>query len=311
MDGGAPTSLRPGSQKPRCRGEFAFATDHDKVALPMQDPIAHAHRAVMDSARGALPFERFDRAAYPADLLEAARQLWLARRDNEFQSVIVFSQLTVWCSELGSDLDVLGSATRLIADEVRHVELCERFAAVLGGPTTARPLPARSGLSRQLPTLADEIERLILTAFCIGETVSVDLIRASQLAASDTLAQAVLTELLRDESFHRQFGWTFAARTIDRNDAAQVASIEAMLPAALAHYERVCVPAHLRVSGATPPRLDPPPRQAGEINLGFASDEANAAAFYGAMADEVLARFEELGVAANRAWALRPFSGEP
>jgi hypothetical protein len=101
-------------------------------------------------------------------------------------------------------------ASRFPLDELVHVELTSRMAMELGGGTEIQFEPehmiidAEPGLPPVLRA-ADMIARF----FCVGEAVSIPLLRATWHAARHPLPRAVLGRIVKDEAAHGVFGFLF------------------------------------------------------------------------------------------------------
>jgi hypothetical protein len=91
-----------------------------------------------------------------------------------------------------------------------HVELCARMAMELGGGTEIVHDPNRLALdaSRDLSPVLRAAE-LATRFFCVGETLSIPLLRGTWKSAQHPLSKAVLGRIVKDEAAHGTFGWTF------------------------------------------------------------------------------------------------------
>src|SRR6202043_3985809 len=100
--------------------------------------------------------------------------------------------------------------TRFPLDEMSHVELCGRMAMEVGGGTELRFDPDRLILDAdtRLPPLLRAAE-LVTRFFCVGEALSIPLIRGTWHASAHPLPRAVLGRIVRDEAAHGTFGFTF------------------------------------------------------------------------------------------------------
>src|SRR6478672_1347995 len=101
-------------------------------------------------------------------------------------------------------------ASRFVMDELVHVELCARMAMELGGGTEIMHDPDVLIVDpdpelRPLLRAADMIAR----CFCVGEALSIPLLRGTWHAARHPLPRAVLGRIVRDEAAHGTFGYTF------------------------------------------------------------------------------------------------------
>jgi hypothetical protein len=112
--------------------------------------------------------------------------------------------------EARAPLDLVALASRFPLDELVHVELCARMAMELGGGTeilydplavVTEASPAHSPLLRA--------SELIVRFFCVGEALSIPLLRGTWRAARHPLPRAVLGCIVRDEAAHGTFGFTF------------------------------------------------------------------------------------------------------
>jgi hypothetical protein len=112
--------------------------------------------------------------------------------------------------EARAPLDLIALASRFPLDEMVHVELCARMAMEIGGGTeiihdpTAMVLDADPAL-RPLMQAAE----LVVRFFCVGEALSIPLIRGTWHAAQHPLPKAVLGRIVKDEAAHGIFGFTF------------------------------------------------------------------------------------------------------
>jgi hypothetical protein len=108
-------------------------------------------------------------------------------------------------------------ASRFPLDEMVHVELCSRMAMECGGGTEIRydpdsvVLDAEPGLSPLLRAC-----ELATRFFCVGEAISIPLLRATWHAARHPLPRAVLARIVKDEAAHGVFGFTVLDWADDR-----------------------------------------------------------------------------------------------
>src|SRR5206468_10330451 len=112
---------------------------------------------------------------------------------------------------------LVATATRFPLDELVHVELCARLAAELGGgaPLSHDPRELAPHPDPSLPALLAAAE-LVVRVFCVGEAVSIPLLRGTSRAATHPLVKGVLDRIVRDEAAHGRFGWQFLDWAADR-----------------------------------------------------------------------------------------------
>jgi hypothetical protein len=112
--------------------------------------------------------------------------------------------------EARAPLDLIGLATRFPLDEMVHVELAARMAMELGGGTEIRHDPQHMILDAS-PDLSPLVRAgdMVVRFFCVGEALSIPLLRGTWHAVEHPLAKAVLGRIVKDEAAHGTFGFTF------------------------------------------------------------------------------------------------------
>jgi len=214
-------------------------TTTDEAALD----LAAEHAAIVLPRRGVVAWEGFDRAAYPAEVLRRAAADWRERARQEYDSLAVFTQLASQLHALGAPLDWAGALVRLTADEVRHTELCARFAEQLepGVPV----LIDESRLHLTVATsLRAHVRGAVLATLCIGETLSGRFFRRCLRAATVPLARDVVRTIVDDETFHGKVGWELLALLMrhegDADFTRERDALAAGLPELFRHYRGLC-----------------------------------------------------------------------
>ena len=153
-----------------------------------------------------IPFGEFDAEQYTPYELKRGRHAWALRTNDEYRSMVGFSELTYLCAEMHAPLDVVALASRIIRDEVRHVEICSRLTECMGGRPVKTPSPAYVKTNPQSSIRRRALHHAIGSCG-IGETISVTMLAGTRDHCTDPVAKAALTQMLRDESFHSRFGW--------------------------------------------------------------------------------------------------------
>jgi hypothetical protein len=157
-----------------------------------------------------MPWGTLDVRGIPEPVLVVARKAWTGAAFQEHRTGIACAASLRALMECRAPIDLVGMATRFPMDEMVHVELCARMAMELGGATEIEYDPAaviddaeadRSPLVRA----AD----LIVRFFCVGEALSIPLLRGTWRAARHPLPRAVLGRIVKDEAAHGTFGFTF------------------------------------------------------------------------------------------------------
>jgi hypothetical protein len=158
----------------------------------------------------AMPWGTLSLAGVPEAAVIAARRRWTAAAFQEHRTGIACAAALRLLYECRAPVDLVALAARFPLDELVHVELCARMAMELGGGTEIRHDPDAmivdppAGL-RPLARAADAVVRF----FCVGEAVSIPLLRGAWHAAGHPLPRAVLGRIVRDEAAHGTFGFSF------------------------------------------------------------------------------------------------------
>jgi hypothetical protein len=139
---------------------------------------------------------------------EEVRTEWGRRIEAEYRSAAFTQHFTLWLIQLGAPPDLIDAGLRTVADELAHAELSHAVYAAAGG--TMPPRLDRSTL--RLPHVDEsELELAVLChgirMYCLGETVAVRLFRRLRERCSVPVARTALDRILKDEAFHRDFGW--------------------------------------------------------------------------------------------------------
>src|SRR5690606_19882903 len=193
-----------------------FARIRAACAVLRRRAMAHAPRY---APLGAGPFAKthadftevdaFDWASLGAQITDPkvrdrGRRSFVLRALDEQRSLLAFSELLSELCESGAPIDVIGSLARVVRDEALHVDLCDRVVRALGGWDDGAPEPHWVRSDKRLP-LRRRVLATVIGSLCVGETVSVQMIRGVRESASDPVTHAVLTRMLADESFHSRF----------------------------------------------------------------------------------------------------------
>jgi hypothetical protein len=157
-----------------------------------------------------LPWGTLDPARFPSELVLAARRSWTLAAFQEHRTGAACAATLEALIAARAPVDLVAVATRFPLDELTHVEMCARVAAELGGGTAllhdAGNLVGRPDSSLSPMLRAAE---LVVRVFCVGETVSIPLLRGTARAATHPLVRGVLERIVKDEAAHGRFGWLF------------------------------------------------------------------------------------------------------
>ncbi|HJL01291.1 MAG TPA: hypothetical protein RMH85_16595 [Polyangiaceae bacterium LLY-WYZ-15_(1-7)] len=268
-------------------------------------------------------FDAFDPGAYPRELRRHAAWHWVSRAQAEHGSVHQFSAVTHALCEARAPVELLGALARLITDEVRHVELCGQAALAFfpegGGDgrlfawrTPRAPWPdapeppgrdvdAETREAREL-ALRGWASRAILTACCLGETLSKPMLDALAVVATDPVARACAEQILKDERFHASFGWEALEVLWPTLDAGEREALQRQLARSLAGFERTtCGGVTIEDVANTAIEIGP----SEEPNLGTLTNEQFAMIFFATLEAEIFPKLRALGLDPERAWRER------
>lgn len=157
-----------------------------------------------------LPWASFDPSLYGEDVLVAARSAWTRAAFQEHRTAVACLAALRALVEARAPVDLIAVATRFPLDEMVHVELCARMATLLGGGTEILHSP--DDLIRDpAPELSPLVRAgdIVVRVFCVGEALSIPLLRGARRAARQPLPRAILARIVRDEAAHGTFGFSF------------------------------------------------------------------------------------------------------
>lgn len=144
-----------------------------------------------------------------ADQVELARDVWTRSAFSEYASGASFAAIATHLLSANAPIDLVAAAGDFVGDEMFHAELASRVAMSLGGAVSldvrfdrlVRP-PEREG------ALVRAAELVVRTC-CVGESLTVPILKQSRRAAGSKTIEAVISRILRDEAQHAELGWWF------------------------------------------------------------------------------------------------------
>jgi hypothetical protein len=165
------------------------------------------------------------------------REEWRARIAAEYTSAAITQNLVLWMIQAGAPPDLIDAGLVIVTDELAHSRLSHDVYLAAGGTTPPSLDREHLGLQRTHARLEEDILRVAVRVFCLGETVAVPLFRHLREPCTQPVAKTALDRILRDEVRHRDFGWDMLdwLLTIDDDVPARVGEA---LPAMLADLER-------------------------------------------------------------------------
>jgi hypothetical protein len=159
---------------------------------------------------------------------EGARVVWTRTAFSEYASAAAFAEIAGALLAAGGPIDLAAAAGDFVVDEIVHTEAAARVAAALGGAVAlevdltrlVRPAAAADPLLRAA--------ELVVRTSCVGEALTVPMLKLSRRLAGSALVEAVLGRVIADESGHAQFGWWFldwAAPALDEDARAHLGRV--------------------------------------------------------------------------------------
>ncbi len=165
------------------------------------------------------------------------REEWRARIAAENTSAAITQHLVLWLIQAGAPPDLIDAGLAIVTDELVHSRMSHEVYVAAGGSAPPSLDRERLGLERHHDRLEDDILRVAVRVFCLGETVAVPLFRHLREHCTQATAKAALDRILRDEVRHRDFGWDLLDWLLTLGDDVP-ARVAAQLPAMLADLER-------------------------------------------------------------------------
>lgn len=158
-----------------------------------------------------------DPAEFEPDELARGRELWSRAAFNENRSAAAAAATARSLIAAQAPLDLSAMASSFVLDELAHAEACARIAAALGGAvelvTPVELLDVR-GPTEGRALMAAAV--LAVRHYCVEETSSAPLLRATAQAARHPLLARVFMLLAKDEAMHSQLGWLFLDWCVDQ-----------------------------------------------------------------------------------------------
>lgn len=191
-----------------------------------------------------MPWGTLDLSDVPAEERVRARLAWTQAAYQEHRTGVGVTEALRLLMQAQAPLDLVALGARFPLDETVHVELCARMAMEAGGGTEILydPYQMIVGATFPGPPLLQAAE-LMVRFFCVGEALSIPLLRGTWKAARHPLSKAVLGRIVKDEAAHGTFGYMFLdwaeakLTTSDRKLLGQAADLA--IDAVIAQWEEL------------------------------------------------------------------------
>ncbi|HMV43913.1 MAG TPA: hypothetical protein PK079_03295 [Leptospiraceae bacterium] len=149
----------------------------------------------------------FDEEIEPTD---SSKLVWLRTAYSEYASAAAFTNISQALLACAAPLDMVSCVNDFAIDELIHTEVAILVANKLGCNYAleidynklVRPA------SKENASILKACE-LIVRSCCVGETLTVPILKKSAELAKSELISKTLTKIRKDEISHAQFGWYF------------------------------------------------------------------------------------------------------
>ncbi|MBS2015446.1 MAG: hypothetical protein JST00_21335 [Deltaproteobacteria bacterium] len=181
---------------------------------------------------------------------ERARVVWTQSAFSEYASAAAFAEIASALLAAGAPIDLVAASGDFVADEIIHAELSARLANALGG---AVPLEVDLAKLVRPPTGSTPLLRaaeLVVRTSCVGEALTVPVLKAARAAADSAVIAAVIARITRDESAHAELGGWFLDWASPRFAASDRAHLGRVATSALASLAPL-----MEVECSSPPGL--------------------------------------------------------
>ncbi len=171
-----------------------------------------------------LPWEKAAEDAAPEEIARA-RLAWTQSAFSELASAAAFAEIASCLCAAGAPIDLTAAAGDFVVDEVLHAELSARVAAAFGGAVALEVDLTRLVRPPVAPAPLLRAAELLVRTSCVGEALTVPILKATKARPCSPLVKAVVTRIARDESAHAELGPWFldwAAPRLSDDDRAHL-----------------------------------------------------------------------------------------
>lgn len=137
------------------------------------------------------------------------RWSWTQTTFSEYAAAASFAEISTALLAAGAPLDLIAVTSDFVVDELVHAEASARIASALGGG-----VPLEADLERLVrpspsPDPRMRAAELIVRTSCVGEALTVPLLKLSRELSGSTLITEALGRIMADEASHAQLGTWF------------------------------------------------------------------------------------------------------
>lgn len=177
----------------------------------------------------AMPWGTLPLGDVAPDTIARARRVWTMAAFQEYRTGAACTRALEHLFACSAPIDLIALCSRFPTDEIVHVELAARLLTELGGAVDLRYDPEQLGARpKPGPDALFRAAEQMMRVFCVGEAVSIPILRASWLHADIELIRAVLGRIVKDEAVHGEVGVWFFEWCIEAFDADERAALRAI-----------------------------------------------------------------------------------
>jgi len=193
---------------------------------PILRELYHQAKGLRWNPETDIAWSRFDAAAYPPAVREAARLVWSRRAWGTYPGLGENTALLIrFCLESGAaGMDAKLFLSFRPAEEAKHLEACFLFARHLGGyeSTPAEGVARASNQPFAQMALDPDVpvEAVVAALGCLDDQLDLDLCLGHLQHSRDETARQVLRLVAGDKQRHVLFAWTLLGDRLPRLDAA-------------------------------------------------------------------------------------------
>lgn len=186
-----------------------------------------------------LPWGTIRTASFPSKEIVRFRRAWTEAAFQEHRTGAACALALESLIACRAPLDLVALASRFPLDELAHVEMCARIAGEFGGGYPLRHRPAELvAPARDESSVLARASELMVRFFCVGEAVSIPMLRGAWHSAVHPLIRAVIGRIVKDEAAHGQIGWMFLDWALPELSERDIRSLRENAKEAIAEIEK-------------------------------------------------------------------------
>jgi hypothetical protein len=173
-----------------------------------------------------MPWGTLDLSTASEEAKTLARLAWTGAAYQEYRTALACAVTLKALIQARAPIDLIAVAARFPIDEMVHVELAARMAMEFGGGSEI-VYDTKTMLVEPDPDATPFMQaaECAVRFFCVGEAISIPLLRATWHISEHPLPKAVMGRIVKDEAAHGKFGFTFLDWAEPRLGSAEKAAL--------------------------------------------------------------------------------------